>query len=188
MKRVFVTLQGKGDVYWMEGFTQTDEVLDDVYDYDLDDQSELEEDGVLDGSLWEIPFIISDVKLLLSTKETPVWDIEDEGAVDITKEKGKYVKTSDYLKTDCELPLPFWCTPTKYNTGIVETFCIELEDDEEFDPKKLQLIKYENEVDFIPYAIIVTDIMYNGKKIHLEFSEGYKSTEWRPFIVDEWYE
>ena len=40
----------------MEGFTQTDEVLDDVYDYDLDDQSELEEDGVLDGSLWEIPF------------------------------------------------------------------------------------------------------------------------------------
>ena len=50
---------------------------------------------------------------------------------------------------------------------------IELEDDEEFDPKKLQLVKSDYEVSFLPYGIIVDYIMYDGKKIPWDDPCGY---------------
>ena len=55
------------------------------------------------------------------------------------------------------------------NRGEIESyFTIEIPDNEEFDPMKLQLVKSDYEVLFLPYGIIVSYIYYNGKKIHCD--------------------
>ena len=80
MKEVYVTLRGRGDVYWMENFANTP---DDWNNIDLDDFWTLEDKGWLDGDLHEIAFILDLEGVYVGEEE---WS-EDE---DITKEKGKY--------------------------------------------------------------------------------------------------
>lgn len=41
-------------------------------------------------------------------------------------------------------------------------------DDDNFDPKKLQLIKSDYELDFLPYGIMIDSIMYDGKVVEVE--------------------
>lgn len=185
MKNVYVTLQGTGDVYWMESFVQDSAIIDNIDDYDLDDQIGLEEEGVLDGDLYELPFINGDLKVLLSTSSEPVWSEDDENAVDITNEC-ECISRPNYLKEDCGLTVPLWVTITREETEVVETFCIELKDDEEFDPKKLQILRSTGEIDGVYNSIIVTDVLYDGNKIHYEDPEGYNNVEWFPTIVEEW--
>jgi hypothetical protein len=62
---------------------------------------------------------------------------------------------------------------------------IELEDDEEFDPKKLQLVKSDYEVSFLPYGIITDYIIYDGKRI--DYIDFFECDEKYPesFIYDE---
>ncbi len=51
-----------------------------------------------------------------------------------------------------------------------ENFLITLNDDEEFDAKKLQLVKTDYELGFLPYGILTDIIMYDGEVV---ISEGW---------------
>lgn len=178
MKEVYVTLRGRGEVYWMENFANTP---DDWNNIDLDDFWTLEDKGWLDGDLHEIAFILDLEGVYVGEEE---WS-EDE---DITKEKGKYIKRIDILKKDCNLTPPFYVRCINGETEIDNTFCIELEDDEVFDPKQLQLVKSDYEVEFLPYGIVSNHIVYKGKEIVMYDEDGYRDKGWnRPFVCTEYY-
>lgn len=171
MKTVIITVKGKGPIYWMENLMDPENYenvpLDEEFWY-------LEEEGYLDGDLYELPLILEDILVLQSSNpEKPVWDLDDEGAIDITKKKGKYILTNNYFSGVCELKAPFYYTQRNF-CEIYETFSIELQDDEEFDPKKFQLIKSDYELDFLPFAIASRMAMYDGKSIFADPSDGYK--------------
>ena len=178
MKEVYVTLRGRGEVYWMENFANTP---DDWNNIDLDDFWTLEDKGWLDGDLHEIAFILDLEGVYVGEEE---WS-EDE---DITKEKGKYIKRIDILKKDCNLTPPFYVRCINGETEIGNTFCIELADDEVFDPKQLQLVKSDYEVEFLPYGIVSNHIVYKGKEIVMYDEDGYRDKGWnRPFVCTEYY-
>lgn len=170
MKTVIITVKGKGPIYWMENLMEPENYENVPLDEEFWD---LEDEGYLDGDLYELPLILEDVQVLQSSNpEKPVWDLDDEGAIDITKKKGKYVLTKNYFSGVCGLNAPFYYTQRNF-CEIYETFSIELQDDEEFDPKKFQLIKSDYELDFLPYAIISTTAMYDGKVILADPGDGY---------------
>lgn len=179
MKNIYVTVKGRGPMYQLENLT-------DPENYDRipleDDIVALEEDGWLDGDLWELPFILEDVQVLVSsTPNRPVWEDDDEGAIDITKQKGKYIKTKEYFSKELNIHAPFYASYMG-DVDAVEIFRIELEDDEEFDPKQVQLLKSDYELSFLPYGIVVNQIYYKGKKIMWEDPEGY-NTDWGDAII-----
>ena len=93
-------------------------------------------------------------------------DNEDENLV---KKKGKYVKTRDYFHDlfdkEGEHPLPVKIHYRYYYQQELE-YIIELQDDEEFDIKKVQLIKSDYEVALFPYFILCDKILYDGKEIY----------------------
>ena len=178
MKQVWITLRGRGDVYWMENFTDTPDDWDDI---DLRDFNSLEDEGSLDGDLNEIGFMLDLEGVYVGNEE---WS-EDE---DITKLKGKYIKRTDVLKKDYKLNPPFYVRCINGNTEIVNTFCVELEDNEEFDPKQLQLIKSDYEVEFLPYGIVSDTIIYKDKEIFLNNYPEYRDKGWNdPFVCEEFY-
>ena len=178
MKQVWITLRGRGDVYWMENFTDTPDNWEDI---DLRDFHSLEDEGWLDGDLNEIGFMLDLEGVYVGNDE---WS-EDE---DITKLKGKYIKRTDVLKKDYKLNPPFYVHCVNGNTEIVNTFCIELEDNEEFDPTQLQLIKSDYEVEFLPYGIVSDTIIYKDKEIFLNNYPEYRYKGWNdPFVCEEFY-
>lgn len=177
MKKVWITLKGTGEVYWFENFTE------EPTDWDMlpmDDFYEMEDDGWLDGSLIEAAFILDLHGVYAS-------NVEFEEGEDITKQKGKYIKRDDILKKDYKLRAPFYVMPYNMLALIVNEFCIELEDDEEFDPKKLQLIKSDYEVEFLPYGIVTDTIVYDGKEILMCNENGYNDKRDDAFICHEFY-
>lgn len=177
MKEVYVTLKGKGEVYWMESFANTPDDWDDI---DLDDFWELE-DSWLDGDLLETAFVLTLEGVYVGNKEFS----EDE---DITKKKGKYINKTDILKNCKRLTVPMYVRCINCNTDIYNTFCIELEDNEEFDPKQLQLVKSDYEVDFIPYGIMSDRVVYKDKTIYCHNDEEYRDKcQNEPFVCKEWY-
>ena len=92
------------------------------------------------------------------------------------------------LKKDCNLTPPFYVRCINGETEIGNTFCIELEDDEVFDPKQLQLVKSDYEVEFLPYGIVSNHIVYKGKEIVMYDEDGYRDKGWnRPFVCTEYY-
>ena len=92
-------------------------------------------------------------------------DNEDENLV---KKKGKYVNTREYFhdlfSKEGEQPLPVKIHYRYYYQQELE-YVIELKDDEEFDIKKVQLIKSDYEVALFPYFILCDKILYDGKEI-----------------------
>ena len=182
MKTVFVTVKGQGPVYWMENLNEgvdPSEVDTSMSLFDLED------DGVLDGELNEIPFILEGVEVLYTENEEPVWESDSDGAVDITKKKGKYLLLNDLFKESYKLVSPFYGIQIN-NCDIAECFMIELQDDEEFDPKKLQLVKSDYEVEFLPFGISAQEIVYDGKVISCYESEGYRDKGyWDGFVYEE---
>lgn len=78
------------------------------------------------------------------------------------KKKGKYIKRKDYLSQWLTNPMVVY--EAGY-TEIEQTFTITLKDDEEFDTMKLQLMKSDYEVNFSPYGIIFSHIVYDGVEI-----------------------
>ena len=127
------------------------------------------------------------------------WSKLDEMYIDgneeenVIKKKGKYVKTKEFFhnlfKADGDHPLPVEChTRTYYNQEI--SYMIELEDDEEFDIKKVQLVKSDYECDEFPYWIIADHILYNGKEICTDETMDYCPEEKMhdTFIIDSLYE
>lgn len=177
MKKVWITLKGTGEVYWFENFTE------EPTDWDMlpmDDFYEMEDDGWLDGSLNEVAFMLELESVYVSN------DPFEEGE-DITKKKGKYVKRDDVFKKDCKLRVPFYVMPFNMRAYIENTFCIELEDDEEFDPKQLQLIKSDYEVEFLPYGIVTDEVLYKGNRIITDDCPEYKDKRDDAFICHEFY-
>ena len=158
MKTVFVTVIGDGPVYCFknirEGVNPSDIDLHKFY-WDLDEY--LEDDVV------ELSVVLENIKVLYS-EDDHVYDVDDEGAIDITKNKGKYILVNDFFSDSYDLKLPFYVRQIDYRT-IYEEFWINLEDDEEFDPKKLQLIKSDYELEFLPYGIMPFYLVYDGKLV-----------------------
>ena len=178
MKQVWITLRGRGDIYWMENFTETPDNWEDI---DLDEFYTLEDEGWLNGDLNEIGFILDLEGVYVGDEMFS----EDE---DITKSKGKYIKRTDVLKKDYKLTPPFYVRCINGGTEIVNTFCVELEDDEEFDPKQLQLVKSDYEVEFLPYGIVSDTIIYKGKEILMDNETEYRDKGWNdPFVCEEFY-
>lgn len=91
--------------------------------------------------------------------------------VDITEKKGKYINTAKYLSS--KLQSPFLVMKLDDDGFIESYFVIELKEGEVFDPKKLQLIKSDYEVSFLPYGIIRTHICYDDKVIELQAGTDY---------------
>lgn len=104
------------------------------------------------GNLIEYAMILEDVKVVL----------DDE--IDITKQKGKYIKDKSWIKDHCLLT----DEPPYYFRIMEDTFEFEYNFDldvEDFDPKKLQLIKSDYELPFLPYGIVTDAIFYDGEGI-----------------------
>ena len=172
MKKVIIKVAGEGEVYWMENITPEFQNNLEAIDTTSDFYS-LEEEGVLDGSLYELPFIISDLEI--------TWEDEDGQEYPITK-KGKYIKSKEYLSS--KFNTPFLVQET--NGGLIEeVYEIEIPDDEEFDPMKLQLVKSDYEVDFLPYGIVVDHIYYNGERYDWDDPQGYDNDGGNIWIYKE---
>ena len=129
------------------------------------------------GNLIEYAMILEDVKVVL----------DDE--IDITKQKGKYIKDKSWIKDHCLLTEE----PPYYFRIMEDTFDFEYNFDldvEDFDPKKLQLIKSDYELEFLPYGIVTDAIMYDGEPIwtreeDLETNLEYGFTSYRIEQVDK---
>lgn len=188
MKNVYVTLTGEGCVWSFESVVRDPEILDNLDEIDLDKSVEtLEDDGVLNCDLWELPFVsFYGINVLLSKGNEPVWDESDDDAVVITKEV--MMEFDDhYLRNECKLTMPLWCNNSLSEGEISECFCIELEDDEEFDPKKLTVVAVNGqELEQLDEYAVTTHIIYDGKKIPWEDPQGYNHDNWEPDIETEW--
>ena len=120
---------------------------------------------------------------------TGAWDKLEALYVDgneednLIKKKGKYIKTTNHFhqlfKEDGEHPLPVNIHYSDY-TDVSLDYIIELEDDEEFDIKKVQLIKSEHELELFPYFIVCEKIMYDGREV-----DTYNLLDYCP--EDKWY-
>lgn len=114
----------------------------------------------------------------------------------LIKKKGKYVKTVEYFHNlfaeDSGCPLPVEIHTRHSNDGESLDYYIELNDDEEFDIKKVQLIKSDYEIDIFPYFILAEKILYDGKEIgvydvHGEYSDyGIDGRSCSEFEIDEY--
>ena len=111
-------------------------------------------------------------------------------ADNVVKKKGKYVKVRDYFHKlwgkDSDHPLPVECHTRQYSNCCAD-YMIELEDEEEFDIKKVQLIKSDYEVSEFPYFILANKILYDEKEIYTEDTDDYCPEEkmYNEFIVEE---
>ena len=95
--------------------------------------------------------------------------VNDDDENDLMKQKGKYVKTKEHFhelfKEDGEHPLPV-ILHTRHYRFVEADYIIEHED--EFDIKKVQLVKSDYEIECFPYLIIADYILYDGKKVDVE--------------------
>lgn len=111
--------------------------------------------------------------------------IDDNEDVNVVKKKGKYVQTRNYFHKlfadDGYYPLPVDVHLCSTGGGDTFSYIINLEDDEEFDIKKVQLINSDYEISPCPYFILVEKIMYDGKEVPLNPDEeeyyGYYGIE-----------
>lgn len=94
----------------------------------------------------------------------------------VIKQKGKYVKVRDYFHNlfaaDSDHPLPVDLHMRTFAGYNDLTYTIELEDDEEFDIKKVQLVKSDYEIEQLPYYILAEKILYDGKEVYADDSYG----------------
>ena len=122
-----------------------------------------------------------DVDFVSTYYMTLGWDkidamyIDDNKEENLVKEKGKYVKTRNYFHElfadDGDHPLPVDLHLRSTYGGDTFSYIIDLEDDEEFDIKKVQLVKSDYEINPCPFFILVEKIMYDGKEISINPDE-----------------
>lgn len=131
--------------------------------------------------------------------ETGAWDkieamyIDDNEAENLVKKKGKYVKTKEHFhelfKEDGDHPLPVEVHYRWYYNQELD-YVIELEDDKEFDIKKVQLVKSDYECALFPYFILCDHILYDGKEIENTYwLDAYCPEDklYNEAIIDELY-
>lgn len=114
-----------------------------------------------EGDMVEFAAIQSDIEVFANGK-------------DITKEKGKYVIDNNYIKDNYLVER--W-EDADYFRLMEKTFRFEFRynidiPEEEFDPKKLQLIKTTYELSFLPYGIM-QDILYDGDHGNVDDDDDY---------------
>ena len=161
MKKVRIKVTGEGECWWLENLNEgVDLNMIDTYDTLFD----LEQEGFTDEDLYEYFAFKSDIHVSV-INET------DEEIEDITGKKGKYVKS----KTIYSKPFRPNAVAVLMGGGFNEiTFTIELEDNEDFDSKKLQLIKSDYEFEFLPFGVVSEFIMYDGKMIQQDPDQGWE--------------
>lgn len=145
MKTVEIKLCGIGRVFWVESIIDRDKIDRTKMMFDIE-----EDGGTNPDSLQEITILLIDVEVSVEGNS-------------IIKQKGKYLNTKDYYSKT--ISNPSYVILVKDGKWLEQTFTITLKDDEVFDPKKVQLVKTDYELDFIPYGILTDYIMYDGKKI-----------------------
>ena len=157
MKTIKIKVSGYGECWWLENLTEKVELgLIECYDSMFD----LEKDGFVDGELYEYFAFLDDLKVSVV--------YENDNETDITKEKGKYIKSKNvysepFIPKDGGVANSVAILVGRGNNEIYYT--IELNDDEEFDSRKLQLVKSDYEFSFLPYGIVSEYLMYNGVEI-----------------------
>lgn len=110
--------------------------------------------------------------------------VDDNEEENLVKKKGKYVKTREFFHNlfseDGDHPLPVKIHYRYYYNQELE-YVIELEDDEEFDIKKVQLVKSDYEVSAFPYFILCQHILYDGKEI----ASNDEFNDWTEYCPEE---
>lgn len=171
MKTVFVQLEGIGPVYWFDHLTDPENC--DMVPVDDCDYRTLAKDGWVRGIPTGIALILRGIKVwVYQIIDKGNGHVESKANKDITRMKGKYALANNYFSDILGFKTPFYFH--RSNTcEIIECYRIHLKDDEEFDPKKLQLIKTDRELSYIPSGIITSHIMYDGKMYGTDFLPKY---------------
>lgn len=118
--------------------------------------------------------------------------IDDNTEENVVKKKGKYVKSVTFfherMDKNSEHPLPVEMHTRRYY-DIDADYVIELEDNEEFDIKKVQLVKSDYELPEFPYFICANNILYDGKEIPTYDTDEFCPEEkcYNEFTVSEFY-
>ena len=170
MKTVLVRLEGLCDVYLIDKLNEgvdPSEIEDFTYLWELEDE------GLTNGDMREYCFMKTINKLSYS--------VDGAEPIDIVK-KGKYINTKDYIAEDF-MP-PYVVQHSDAGDGVYE-YPVELADEEEFDPMKLQLEKSDYEVEFLPYGIITSHIWYDGKPVGTDTEGNWGDTGEYLFYYDE---
>jgi len=112
----------------------------------------------------------------------------------VVKKKGKYLLTKEYFhdlfSEDGDHPLPVEVHSRGYQNQELE-YNIRLKDDEEFDIKKVQLVKSDYECSLFPYFIVCTHILYDGKEIYnYDYGDDYCPEEkiYDEAVIEELYD
>jgi hypothetical protein len=169
MKKVIIRMKGSMVAFIGAQLTCDELNRETVHSYSY--ISELDDDGFIDNDTctWLV---------FLKTLDVLTYSENKGEHIVITKNKGKYINTDSYFKETLGTNERFVFQPVTEDKDLF-VYTIELEDDEEFDPKKLQLVNSAYEVNFLPYGIIVDYIMYDGKKIYTdsyyEYEEEHKA-------------
>lgn len=98
----------------------------------------------------------------------------------LIKKKGKYVKVGDYFHNlfskEGDHPLPVEVHLRETHGGDRFSYTVQLADDEEFDVKKVQLVKSDREIECCPYFILAEYILYDGKVVAVNEIDEYQRT------------
>lgn len=172
MKKVRIKMSGYGQCWWLENLNEGVN-LEMIECYDS--LFNLEEDGFTDGNLYEYFAFLDELNIYIV-------DENEKEIEDITKKKGKYFNS----KTIYSEPFRPNAIAVLMGNGYNEIYLtIELNDDEEFDSSKLQLIKSDYEFKFLPYGIVSEYIMYDGKKIKKDDDQSWERLNTECFdIID----
>ena len=113
------------------------------------------DEDLVDGCIfYELPFMMH--------IDEVVW-CEDDGEEQRITKKGKYIKRKDFVSKILPTPPFVWqqsdCTYCEFE------YLLELNDDDVFDPQKLQLVKSDYELSFVPYGVVVNYVVYDGKEV-----------------------
>ena len=163
MKKLSITITGAAEGYW---FAEEQLSIEEIY-------------KIYNGEC--------EIEDLSSIHECIVFTTIDQILVDgqPLQRKGKYIKTKDYFK---HLPVPTIaeCVGGFGGAEYEQEYEIKLEDDEEFDPMKLHLVKSDYELEFMPYGIISHYIIYDNKRIDEKYSDidGIGSKSNGKYIID----
>lgn len=158
MKTIRIKLCGNFDVVLCKDASDVELTAEEIEKYEFIE--ELEEAGLTEET--DGFFYMSEYDSLTWADVTDGDDEECSNETPIT-ETGESIFVWDYLK-DSQLHTPFVFQHADSTYGEFEFF-IELKDEEEFDPKKLQLIWAGLEVHVVNASYVADCIVYDGKKI-----------------------
>lgn len=161
MKKITVMLYGDVEVFLI-GRVKGDVSFESVECYKS--VRDLERDGFIDGDVRELVFMKDIISMSVSI----------DGSIYEIDVMGEYFKSDDYFES--KLGGAPYIVQNSDSSQYEFEYDIELGDGELFDPKKLQLVKSEGEVEFLLSDIVIDHVMYDGREV-----------DWRNVVgFDEW--